>query len=1078
MSGAVTFPALNEQHRRNPSEISDSYGSSSQYAIPHMILSGTLKDGGKEGYHACVQRFCMLRITSLEMLFPLNSMPSAAMTTSSLSSSLSSLDTVVVFAVGLERTRKTLHSIPIEIRREDIGNTLHIDFLFTFHYLHNLKPPFDTLRIMIQVKTKKKHQREQKLVGYANVNLREVLQSTLHDDLILYTRRVKKVSEKKNGKKGERELRKQEKKEEKNARKREKKGQKKEKKTAVDLGGHSSGNVSLTSTGGNSNLFTNTSIKFEKETKEVALSMWDKDKEKDQPSQHKEREKHGERSIELGDPIARIGLEIAIYPEEVENLHDAQEWDDELAEAMVAEPKEEGIGSSSEEECYESESSVSEEENLNVLAGTSSNSNTLLATISGPGVVLSSSTLPPTTSPNGLIATSNSTVNTNNNSSSPATATTTNTAATAATTTNTATAATTATTNTTTTTTTTNTGGSTFSSMTTTTTMSTTLPTNSNVALQPTTVPTVNNSSGQQLLSEILRARYQTSRGKQSGRGVSRKLNLKKYLKLPRVSTKSVHHRNGASREMDLEADLEYFDSLEGPTDFAPSNEISLGFSSDSEDGEDIQSPSGSPKSSAKSQSNAITHSMRSSPLVSPHSMSPLPNPSSAPLPFSATSSRASFSSSPGIVASSLGNLASSTNISKTSRSTSMSSDDWLTMNRYLRSSLDDSIPLLVLISSQTRRGRRLEECIEGNLKSKVISTKLPNEVFYIFNTLISKQQARRTNVDDSKQESSSVTPPMKVVIAGGDIYVSHVMRAYLEISSKKPRGWQGFSFYILPLGKKNDIALHLASQDATYRQLFFAEEWRNAFDKQEDINKEEAKDIDRRIRKYIADATFPYFFPIGEALLSYPRIDSNTSSAAVVQKNVPFIKGLQIGSRDNDEFSLADVELQLDYWFSKKKGEGHKELKSLQYAAITRLHSVANALHIGPESRPTSTTFSLMAQCKDKSTKDKVKEALTRFSKKEEKKDEVASHLITARINRIMCSTNGETNVFKVLIDDTEWNGIKFLSVSPQWSSHEKNFLVQGFPSKHSSASIVGSNPTGSSKDSSTNNSNSVSNR
>jgi len=269
-----------------------------------------------------------------------------------------------------------------------------------------------------------------------------------------------------------------------------------------------------------------------------------------------------------------------------------------------------------------------------------------------------------------------------------------------------------------------------------------------------------------------------------------------------------------------------------------------------------------------------------------------------------------------------------------------------------------------------------------------------------------------------------------------------------------------------------------LASQDATYRQLFFAEEWRNAFDKQEDINKEEAKDIDRRIRKYIADATFPYFFPIGEALLSYPRIDSNTSSAAVVQKNVPFIKGLQIGSRDNDEFSLADVELQLDYWFSKKKGEGHKELKSLQYAAITRLHSVANALHIGPESRPTSTTFSLMAQCKDKSTKDKVKEALTRFSKKEEKKDEVASHLITARINRIMCSTNGETNVFKVLIDDTEWNGIKFLSVSPQWSSHEKNFLVQGFPSKHSSASIVGSNPTGSSKDSSTNNSNSVSNR
>ena len=33
--------------------------------VPHMIISGNLKDGSKEGNHACVTRFCTIKITRL-----------------------------------------------------------------------------------------------------------------------------------------------------------------------------------------------------------------------------------------------------------------------------------------------------------------------------------------------------------------------------------------------------------------------------------------------------------------------------------------------------------------------------------------------------------------------------------------------------------------------------------------------------------------------------------------------------------------------------------------------------------------------------------------------------------------------------------------------------------------------------------------------------------------------------------------------------------------------------------------------------------------------------------------------------
>lgn len=41
----------------------------------------------------------------------------------------------------------------------------------------------------------------------------------------------------------------------------------------------------------------------------------------------------------------------------------------------------------------------------------------------------------------------------------------------------------------------------------------------------------------------------------------------------------------------------------------------------------------------------------------------------------------------------------------------------------------------------------------------------------------------------------------MKILIAGGDTYVNHVLRAYVEIMLKKSRDGQMFNFFIIPLG-------------------------------------------------------------------------------------------------------------------------------------------------------------------------------------------------------------------------------------------------------------------------------------
>lgn len=264
------------------------------------------------------------------------------------------------------------------------------------------------------------------------------------------------------------------------------------------------------------------------------------------------------------------------------------------------------------------------------------------------------------------------------------------------------------------------------------------------------------------------------------------------------------------------------------------------------------------------------------------------------------------------------------------------------------------------LVSSK-KRGKRFEKALENMrvLSSKVISTRNSAEVGTVLSAVITMYQQKNTEIYQDANNSKN----LKIVIVGGDTYVNHVLRNYVEIVSKKQSEVELLNFYLLPIGKKNDLAGIIASVDPNYRSLFFTPEWREILDKEE-FTQDESVALEKRIQKYLDEANASYKFHIGEAQLSYPTSGPNNNPPVMV----PFIKGLQIGLHNEETSDTTD--LQLTYWFAKKKGEGHKEIKSFQYAAITRLATVANSWQVEPDSKPTPSSFTLIVHSNQKKQK------------------------------------------------------------------------------------------------------------
>lgn len=83
---------------------------------------------------------------------------------------------------------------------------------------------------------------------------------------------------------------------------------------------------------------------------------------------------------------------------------------------------------------------------------------------------------------------------------------------------------------------------------------------------------------------------------------------------------------------------------------------------------------------------------------------------------------------------------------------------------------------------------------------------------------------------------AGSSRPPLRICIGGDDTSIGMILRPFVQLLAREPRGWKDLRFFIVPLdnGKNpndNRIAQKLANADARFRGLFYSSQWQDALD-------------------------------------------------------------------------------------------------------------------------------------------------------------------------------------------------------------------------------------------------------
>ncbi|NXV78582.1 PACS1 protein, partial [Atlantisia rogersi] len=220
----------------------------------------------------------------------------------------------------------------------------------------------------------------------------------------------------------------------------------------------------------------------------------------------------------------------------------------------------------------------------------------------------------------------------------------------------------------------------------------------------------------------------------------------------------------------------------------------------------------------------------------------------------------------------------------------------------------DEQLPeSIVLVNVAEWQGQYVSEQLQAH-KQLVVSTCSVADIQAAFNTTVSRIQ-RYCNCN------SHMPPPVKVVVAGDQSYLSIVLRFFVEQLASKTPDWLNYlRFLLVPLGS-HPLAKYLASVDNKYSTLFLDTAWRELFSRAEPpvAGKERGRpgpaapcsgaqlppkplllfvpadtvDIAGRVAQFIAGASFSHQLPISEAMLTYKQKSPDEDSC---QKFVPFV--------------------------------------------------------------------------------------------------------------------------------------------------------------------------------------------
>ncbi|KAJ8308185.1 hypothetical protein KUTeg_013059 [Tegillarca granosa] len=354
----------------------------------------------------------------------------------------------------------------------------------------------------------------------------------------------------------------------------------------------------------------------------------------------------------------------------------------------------------------------------------------------------------------------------------------------------------------------------------------------------------------------------------------------------------------------------------------------------------------------------------------------------------------------------------------------------------------DDKIPdNILLINTIEWQGQLLVQKLQEK-QFKIICTCGDADVKASISFLVSKIQ--------KFCNSNSKSPgAVKVAIAGGDNYINSVLRPYVDQFSAKSHDWQNYvRFLVIPFGT-SCIGRYLGTLDNSYASLFLDSVWKDTFEKPELKNPVDFDDTS----SMVSSPSLSSSPPSAMVLLEKPAKETQTppSSPSVTTGLANVQSTSSVGSSGSSPSTPSEyMELQVDYWTSTSKLEssekGDKAGKKDKESNKSSLKTTFRSLHVQRlaqigQSELQAALFSMVVVIREK------KQKIMRIGKKS-KETESKSQVIEG-INRLICTSKSQNYGLKVVVDGTEWGGVKFFQLSSQWQTHIKHFpiLVFGNP-------------------------------
>uniref|UniRef100_A0A8U7M9U8 Uncharacterized protein n=1 Tax=Corvus moneduloides TaxID=1196302 RepID=A0A8U7M9U8_CORMO len=392
----------------------------------------------------------------------------------------------------------------------------------------------------------------------------------------------------------------------------------------------------------------------------------------------------------------------------------------------------------------------------------------------------------------------------------------------------------------------------------------------------------------------------------------------------------------------------------------------------------------------------------------------------------------------------------------------------------------DEQLPeSIVLVNVAEWQGQYVSEQLQAH-KQLVVSTCSVADIQAAFNTTVSRIQ-RYCNCN------SHMPPPVKVVVAGDQSYLSVVLRFFVEQLASKTPDWLNYlRFLLVPLGS-HPLAKYLASVDNKYSTLFLDTAWRELFSRAEPPTAgEDPAAIE--VLMFIAGASLSHQLPISEAMLTYKQKSPADAGYSLVCLSLQVVKvGLVeqsfSASVDSDDATVCTpsllssapassaavpygketvstpppspsvssglsgagpgvevMGLQVDYWTTQgldRKKEGDKRETGIKNTLKSNFRSLqVSRIPSTGELVPPSTMAMTVV------TKEKNKKVMF-LSKKPKEKDLEPKSQVIEGITRLICTAKHQNTMLRVSIDGVEWNDVKFFQLAAQWPTHVKYLPV-----------------------------------